>query len=299
MTDQLTGIMRRLKIIEDYLWKKKTYPVQQYRPEFGDGSDGDVTIGAGTTTLSRDMRYHNLTVSATGTLKTAGYTIKISGKLTLVAGAKIDCSGGNGAAGTTAGGSGGAGQYWATRINKVIPRGGATGASPASAGTANGSASTMVNPLVNSAAYALPLWRAGGGGGGGAGHGTTPGNSTNPGAVICGALGGAGGAGAGTGSAQLGGGGGGGGGGVLEIHCYEIDNAGVIQALGGNGGDGAVSGSDKGGNGGGGAGGQVLVIYRVTSGSGVGTLAATGGNPGSAGNGGVAGVNGYTNSFQI
>jgi hypothetical protein len=28
MTDTITGIMRRLKLIEDYLWKKKTYPVQ-------------------------------------------------------------------------------------------------------------------------------------------------------------------------------------------------------------------------------------------------------------------------------
>jgi hypothetical protein len=267
---------------------------------FGDGSDGDATIGAGTTTLTKDKHYHNLTLNnAASILKTAGFSIYVSGKLTLVAGAIIDCTGGIGVAGTAAGGAGAAGQYYATRSNKIVPRGGATGASPASAGTANGTTTTMTAALINSAAYAPPFWRAGGGGGGGAGHGTTPGNASIPGQVICGAIGGAGGAGTGVGSTQLGGGGGGGGGGVLDIYTYEIDNAGTIQANGGAGGDGAVSGSDKAGNGGGGGGGEVLVLYRVASGSGVGTLQANGGAAGVAGNGGVAGVNGYTNSFQI
>src|SRR5271166_403646 len=40
---------------------------------FGDGSDGNVNISSGTTTLTRDMFYNNLTLSGTGALVTAGY----------------------------------------------------------------------------------------------------------------------------------------------------------------------------------------------------------------------------------
>ena len=50
---------------------------------FGDGSDGPVTISSGTTTLTRDMYYSDLTVSSTGVLLTAGYRIFVSGTLTV------------------------------------------------------------------------------------------------------------------------------------------------------------------------------------------------------------------------
>jgi hypothetical protein len=49
---------------------------------FGDGSDGDVTINSGTTTLTRDMYYHNLTLSGTGILNNGGFTIYVSGRST-------------------------------------------------------------------------------------------------------------------------------------------------------------------------------------------------------------------------
>lgn len=42
---------------------------------FGNASDGDVTIGVGTTTLTRDMFYNNLIVN--GTLDPAGYRIYV------------------------------------------------------------------------------------------------------------------------------------------------------------------------------------------------------------------------------
>ena len=49
---------------------------------FGDGSDGDVTITTATT-LTRDMYYHNLTISDFMSLNPGGYRIFVSGTLTL------------------------------------------------------------------------------------------------------------------------------------------------------------------------------------------------------------------------
>ena len=42
-------------------------------PMFGTGADGNVTISSGTTTLTRDMMYNNLTISGTGILNERGY----------------------------------------------------------------------------------------------------------------------------------------------------------------------------------------------------------------------------------
>ena len=47
---------------------------------FGDGSDGDVVITTGTT-LESDMEYNNLTVNSDVMLNTAGYLIKVNGRL--------------------------------------------------------------------------------------------------------------------------------------------------------------------------------------------------------------------------
>ena len=66
---------------------------------FGDGSDGDVTISSGTTTLTRDMAYDDLTISGTGSLACAGYTIRVKGTLDISsapAGAIVGISGGAG-----------------------------------------------------------------------------------------------------------------------------------------------------------------------------------------------------------
>src|SRR5208337_2981054 len=48
---------------------------------YGDGSDGNVTISSGTTTLTKDMFYNNLTMSGTGQLITAGYRVLVAGIL--------------------------------------------------------------------------------------------------------------------------------------------------------------------------------------------------------------------------
>jgi hypothetical protein len=52
---------------------------------FGAGSDGNVTISSGTTTLTRDMYYNNLTLSGTGKLHPNGFRIFVAGTLDLTA----------------------------------------------------------------------------------------------------------------------------------------------------------------------------------------------------------------------
>lgn len=42
---------------------------------FGDGYDGDVSISSGTTILTRDMYYNNLTISGTGKINVNGWRI--------------------------------------------------------------------------------------------------------------------------------------------------------------------------------------------------------------------------------
>jgi len=59
---------------------------------YGDGSDGDVTV-SGTTRLTRDMFYRDLTVAATGDLKSAGYRIHVNRKLTIASGGKLEANG--------------------------------------------------------------------------------------------------------------------------------------------------------------------------------------------------------------
>ena len=49
---------------------------------FGDGSDGNVTIASGTTTLTADMFYDNLTISGGATLDTNGYRVFVRNTLT-------------------------------------------------------------------------------------------------------------------------------------------------------------------------------------------------------------------------
>ena len=103
---------------------------------FGDGSDGDVTIAAGTTTISREMHYNNLTLAAGASLKSAGHRIFVNGTLTYNVGASINDNGNSASAAP-----GGAG--WAARGYL----GGATGAGGAgwsmvAVNQANGTAGT-------------------------------------------------------------------------------------------------------------------------------------------------------------
>jgi len=71
---------------------------------WGDGSDGDATISGGTTTLTRDMNYDDLTISSTGFLNTAGFRVKALDSI-IIQGAIVDTgiTGNNGANGTNGG----------------------------------------------------------------------------------------------------------------------------------------------------------------------------------------------------
>jgi hypothetical protein len=150
---------------------------------FGDGSDGDVTIGAGTTTLSRDMFYRNLTISAGGILNPAGYKVFVSGTCLINATGKIDrtgaaggaggnSSGGSPGAGGAAGAATGAGTLGADAAAGAGGQGAINSLSPGS----NGGGGTTVNP-----SYATGITAANGGLGG---SGTTASGSIGTGGTV-------------------------------------------------------------------------------------------------------------------
>ena len=239
---------------------------------YGDASDGDVTLGAGTTTLTRDMYYDDLTVPNGATLAAAGFRIFVAGLLTVGATGVISndgqsASGATQGLGTTAGTTGAGFQGGAGRVSSAGVGNAGTGATTA-------------------------LGEAGGtGGAGGANAGGAGGTATDPTAGnggwrhIAAALGrtadgtlwsgGTGGGGGGSDNGAANSGGGGGGGGVLIIFARRVSNAGTIRANGGSGGN-----SDAGvnlGGGAGGGGGAVFVVHREAVGGTLGTVTANGG----------------------
>lgn len=113
-----------------------------YNSTFGDGNDGDVTISAGTTTLSRDMYYNNLTIQTGGILNPTGYRVFVKGTLTFEGTGKIarnGNAGGNGGNGTNgsagAGGAGGA----AGTAGAALAAGNLAGGNAGTAGAAGSS----------------------------------------------------------------------------------------------------------------------------------------------------------------
>lgn len=274
-------------------------------PSFGNGSDGDVTLGSNTT-LTRDMQYNTLDLAGF-TLTTDGYRVRCrrlknstgSGQIVNSGQAATGRIGGGGTnartlGNGTSGGSGGvaaAGAAGAARTNSWPATitggnagdGGAGGASGAGqAGGAGGSA-TAVSLGSSTNGYGGTWWMdltwqpnilavnggAGGGGGGGA-SGSTPG-------------------------------GGGGGGGVVAVHAHTMEASVTtlsIHADGGNAGN-ASLGAQAGGGGGGG-GGYVKLVYQVAEG-GLPTLSATAGSAGTglgSGSAGSAGNDGLTEAIQ-
>src|SRR5574343_1661756 len=126
---------------------------------FGDGADGDVTIGAGTTTLTRDMFYDTLTVPAGATLKTNGWAVYC--KTALDGDGTISADGAS-VTGTSVGGS---------TVNGSLISGGIGGDGSVNAG----SASTYGNQysfFAGSGAGGVGF-DGGGGTAGGAANGTT------------------------------------------------------------------------------------------------------------------------------
>jgi hypothetical protein len=287
---------------------------------FGDGRDGNVTISSGTTTLTRDMFYNDLTISGTGSLVNAGYIIRVLGTLDISAApasaiTSLATAGGNGS-----GGAGGAqpaapatGRSLALGVRGV---GGVVGGTAAgTAGTAGTTASGIVLGGVGTATFGKGGSGGGGSGGVGGGGGSAANGSialnvptlgslstTNIGtANVGGASAGSGGGGGGDGTAGGGSGASGNGGGVIWVYARKINRSGstatsAIIAKGGNGGSGAsaAAGNRGGGGGGGGSGGGVVrVVYETLLGStATNALDASPGNGGNGGNGFGTGTGG-------
>jgi hypothetical protein len=264
---------------------------------FGHGIDGDLTV-SGTTTLTRNTFYNNLTITATGTLKPAGWRVYVLGTLTIDSGGTVNDDGLLSAGGAT-GTAGGLALALRGSLGAQSTAGGA-----GSAGGTNGTGSSGTTNATLNSSFALPNGGNGGAGGGNAGgtagapiaynaqvslndawpcltigHVFGRGSSSNV------YNGGGGGAGGGAGAGSTGGGGGSGGGGVW-VAAKAIANSGRISA---NGGAGAGGTGAAGGGGGGGAGGYAIVVYQSGT---LGTVQAIGGTGGAGAGTGVTGANG-------
>lgn len=279
---------------------------------YGDGSDGDLTLSSGVTTLTRDFYYNNLTLEGTAIINTAGYRIFVANTLNLTnagptAIRSIGNTGGN--ASNATGGAAGTAVANAVVAGCIVGIAGTT--ATAAAGTTPSSASAGNNGGSSGA-------------GGAGGTGTLAGGAARAGTVTSittrmpfktwqenfqrgvvlalggsGAPGGSAGGGDGT-NAAAGGGGGGAGGGFVVIYAKNITraattNATAICACGGNGGNGATraAGNVGGGGGGGGAGGgYVWLAYETLSGTATPFIDVSGGNGGNGGNGVGTGLGG-------
>ena len=305
---------------------------------FGSSSDGAVTLGAGTTTLTRDMYYTTLVVPNGATLKPNGYRIFCSVSATVNAGGVIDASGNNGNAGGNAtssavgaGGAGGAALNSGTVFGSYAGGAGGAGANSGNgvAGTAGTSSSDVYGVAGSAGAAGGSAGVNTGGAGGAAGtkvdagarmqdfvslfqvsngrNGTINQITPNTG---CG-----GGGGGGSNALNTYGGGGAGapsGGGIIFISARTITNNGTISANGGNGANGGSGYAATNAAGGGGAssgapGGLIILIansipvygtLNVNGGTG-GTGGAGGSAGGAAGSNGVSGTTGTTFTFII
>jgi len=274
---------------------------------FGDGSDGDVTLSAGVTTLTKDMFYNNLTLTGAAKIATAGYRVFVKGILDISA-AGAGAINADGGAGSTA----------------TIQTGGAAGTNIAAAmlgaSTPGSAGATGVVGVGASSAAVTGTTPANGGAGGSSGTGGTGTSGAGGSGAVGGSValatpiryftqdmirgvtliqGGAGGRGGGSGAGDgtnlgRGGGGGGGGGGVVVVLAKVINRgastaAGAISALGGIGGGGANGAAGNvggGGAGAGGGGGWVYVAYSTLTGTtATNAVAASGGDGGVGGNG--------------
>lgn len=301
---------------------------------YGNGQDGSATITAGTTTLTQDTYYINLTITSTGILVPNGYRFFVNGTLTINAGGIIQWNGNDGSVGSAgAGGVGGAGGTGGAALTTTNLKGSAVGITGAAG--RNATAGPPINGTAGgstASSFATAFADKGGRGGAGTGGQSTGGNA---GAIVAsnirpfssvfllrmldeapgitpaalafnGIAGGAGGGGSGAVSAAGGGGGGNGSnGGTIVFAAKTIVNNGAITAnggVGGNGGNRQVVGGDAAGGGGGGsggAGGSIGYVYSTKSGSGTFTVnGGAGGSPGTSdGTPGTSGSTGTVGSI--
>ena len=277
---------------------------------FGSGQDGTLSISSGTTTLSRDMYYSNVTLSGTAKINANGWKIFVSGTLDIsAAGAQAiyvaPTFGNNGSSGGT-GGAGVGGPYPLGSLTSTANSG--TGGA---GGTGNGSAGTGPNGSY----FNLGGWSAaaGTGGSGGTGSGGAGGSGANSptyyvynklstdllkgvGLYQGGAAGGPSGGGGGGDGTYSGGGGGaqGGPGWIMAIFANTIargtnSTAAIIQCkgIGAGAGGSPTSGNTGGGGGGSGSGGGFLYLVagKMTGSTITNALDVTGGNGGNGGTG--------------
>lgn len=290
---------------------------------FGDGSDGNVTISSGTTTLTRDMYYNNLTITG-GQIIVAGYRVFVMGTLDISSAPSaaivglVSNIGGNGGPTGTAGAAG------VAKASTFTPLGTGSG----------GIAGGIGGATTGTSAGNITTGYVGYGGFGGARSGTVTGGSgssgaggsnglnnvgvtnldpryatTTPYTIVTtgntafsgqGATGGGGGGGDGT--AGAGGGGGGAGGSSVAVFARTVNRGGstpaaVISSKGGMGGNGGTpsTGNRGGGAGGsGGGGGYLIFVYKFLTGSAAtGVIDASGAAGGNGGNGSGTGTGGY------
>lgn len=281
---------------------------------FGTGSDGNVVISSGTTTLVRDMYYKNLTISGTGKLRTAGFKVYVENILDLSAapdGAidNIANNGGNATSntGATAPAADATGSLGRGNI------GGAGGNGGTAAGTQAGAQTPTAGITLGGQAGSGGAGGLGSGGAGGAQRGSNaPTNAflirrfiddmVRGATLLIGGGNAPGGSGGGGDATAAGGGGAGGnGGGIIMIvarYIYRGTNVtnNLIQCNGGNGGNGfsQTAGNRGGGGGGGGSGGGwIYIAYSFLLGSTIpNAIQAAGGTGGNGGNGFGTGVGG-------
>ncbi len=280
---------------------------------FGDGSDGNVTITSGTTTLVRDMFYNNLTISGTGSLNPAGFRVFVLGTL--------DLSNAPASAIARVGTVGNSSTAFGHVAGATVSALGAESAGGSCSGLAGGNGDDVTYLGVPSASPTSlsPFGGAGIGGRGGSGGSPTTGaiggtvsasgtrfrcrqplgnllkGGTLLNAVNIGGSGGGGGDGSVANGAGAGGGSAGAGGGVLSICARTIargvsTTASAISVKGGAGGssgntgDGLTDDRCGGGGGGGGPGGWLVLLYRTLTGAtATNCLDASGGAGGSGG----------------
>lgn len=280
----------------------------------GDGSDGDLSISAGTTNLVRDMYYNSVTISGSAILNTNGFIIFCRNGFIKTGATSVvqnnGAVGGNGS-GQTAGVPGAAAPGITVGAGQVGAAGGLGG----------------TNSAIGAVGVPAPVvtgYGSGGGNGGqggqnaaaavGAVGGTSGAYTYYPERIVrvdhtynnaykmAGQGGSGGGGGRSSGLALAGGGGAGGsGGGVVIIFCKTFSDTSTlgISATGGKGGNGGNAPSGTGGGGGGAGGGGGGFIFIVGLDVTIGVMTVTGGALGTGGTGiggGATGANGVAGS---
>lgn len=285
LTDDVAAasVAQGFKVGLDYITLLKNI----LKAEFGDGSDGNVTIST-TVTLTRHMYYDTLTVQAGADLQLNGWRVYCKTGLVWTGG-KISINGGA-ASGVTPGGGG------ATEGPHLRGKGGAGGTGAVAGTSANTIGATPALETGGSGGSSTGGAIAGGSAAGGSAHTDARGykqaphwqgsNSTSVSPIAyAGAPGGGGGGGAAAGNG--GGGGQGAGHGFIFAKSITISGSPTSEAIGGAGAN--ASGGNAGG-GGGGSGGAMFAFYLTLTGAFPAVTATAGASGTGAGTGAAGGA---------